>query len=331
AKIGKVSLAKNVTLTQAIALENKALTIDVGSSTLSGETIATLGAGATFTIVSDGGELDGQLVLAADGATITANCPITLEMNGNDATVNASNVTLTDSATKEGELGGKIYGNISVAQTVTKKDGISYVAIPGSDGNSDYYTANAVRVKVKRINVRPGTAGLYYVTEVIFNRNVADLGATYGVALSLVDKPGTNFAADEDTRWTSFTAPTGANFASTGTSCIINNIMKNDGSSDIENSSRGGKEIHANAYVKTKVGNEDIVVMMENVADVNYSLKTVMQALDASVKAYAEGTGELSENAAKAVSFYEAWEGAMTQNGWNLTNMALALAKKNGN
>lgn len=311
-----VQLVEDLAITEALPVEE--MSLDLNGKTLSGAENLTLGEGSNLTV--KGGTVEGELTLAADGATITADCPIALEMNGKTATINASDVALTDSTTDNGELGGKIYGNIT-AEPIVKKNGISYVTIPGSDAEGAYVTANAVRVKVKRINVRPGTAGLYYTTEVIFNQNVADAGAEYGVALSLVNKPGADFAADEDTLWTKFTAEPGANVNSVATSCIINNIFKT-GEDAATNADRGADVIHANAYVK--VG--DVVVMMENVSDVAYSLKTVMESLDGSLKTYVEG-GELSENARKALAFYADWEEAMA--GWNLPNMAQALAKQN--
>ena len=311
-----VQLVQDLAITEALPVEE--MSLDLNGKTLSGAENLTLGEGSNLTV--KGGTVEGELTLAADGATITADCPIALEMNGKTATVNASDVALTDAATDNGELGGKLYGK-ATAKSVTEKNGISYVTVSGSDEGGAYITSNAVRVKVKRINVRPGTAGLYYTTEVIFNQNVADAGAEYGVALSLVDKPESNFLNDDDTLWTKFTAEPGAKFSSVGTSCLINNIFKT-GEDAAVNADRGDDVIHANAYVK--VG--DVVVMMENVSDVVYSMKTVMEGLDGSLKAYVEG-GELSENAQKALDFYETWKDVMID--WNLPNMEQALAKKN--
>ena len=319
---GEVTLVKNVALSEAVAVANETVTLDLNGKSLTGTTVATLGEGADLTIVTDGGKLTGEIQVAGNGAKLTADCDIDLNLNGKTATVNAEKVTLTDTATDNGTVGGKVYGDFTLANTVTKENGISYVAVPGTDTAGDYYTANAVRVKVKRINVRPGTAGLYYTTEVIFNQNIAALEASYGVALSLVDKPGSDFATDEDTLYTSFTAPTGADFNSVATSCLLNNILK---AGDTENAANGAKEIHANAYVKVMVDGKEVVVMMENVADVNYSLKTVMQTLDTKLGQEVAGGSELSDTSKKALSFFETWQTDMAD--WGLTNMAAELAK----
>lgn len=272
-------------------------------------------------------------LLEEPAVTINNAGNLSLDLNGFSATVEGGTVTLIDSATDSGTEGGKVYGNFTVANRVTQKGAIRYVVLDGTDSNGAYKTANAVRVKVSKINVRPSRVGMYYVTQVVFNKNVANAGASYGVALSLKDKPGSNFENDSDTRWTSFTAPTGADFSENGTSCLVTDIMKNDGSSNETNSGRGAMKIYANAYVNVNVNGTTTAIMMEN-TDVVYSLQTVMQTLDtkleAELQAYADGTGSLSDTGSKALGFFEAWEGAMTQNGWNLTNLAKALLKKKG-
>ena len=310
-----VTLVKDVALTEAVAIENADVTLNLNGKTVFGETIATLGAGADLTIVADGGELEGELALSADGATITSDCAIDLEMNGNDATVNAKNVTLTDSATDNGDVGGKVYGNITLANTVTKEGNISYVAIPGEDANGKYYTANAVRVAVTKVNVRPSAAGIYYTTEFKFNKNVVDAGATYGVVLSLEEKPGADFMTGaKGEAWTVGAAPTaGDNFISTGNSCLVKDIFKD--TTPEENAQRGATDIYANAYVK--IG--DTIIMAENPTDVVYSMKTVMQTLNTMVRDELTA-GVLSENSLKARAFYETWQSAMS--GWNLDAMA---------
>lgn len=279
-------------------------------------------------------ENGGVLKLLEEPAeTIAVNGDLNLDLNGFTVSVDAGNVTVVDSSTNNGTEGGKLYGDYTVNNRVTVKNGISYVVLNGSDGNGDYITSNAVRVKVKKVNIRPSEAGLYYVTDVMFNKNIADVGATYGVALSLADKPGNDFLTDEDTLWTSFTAPKGSNFSEYGTSCLVNDILDSTAYTDDENAERGGMDVYANAYVKMTVDGEDIVVMMENVSDVTYSLKKVMQILDGQLETellnYAAGTGSLSETGTKALDFFETWNGAMTKTGWDLVNLAEALLKKN--
>ena len=319
-----VKLVEDVTITEPMNVEE--VTLDLNGKTLSGAENLTLGAGTDLTV--KGGSLEGKLALADNGAKLTVDCPIALELNGKTATVNASDVTLTDAATIDGEEGGKVYGNITPANTVTKEGNISYVALPGEDDNGKYYTANAVRVAVKKVNIRPSAAGMYFTTEFKFNKNVVDAIASannaaaegeknngYGVVLSLEAKPGADFMdGAKGEAWTVGAAPTaGDNFISTGNSCLVKDIFKD--TTPEENAQRGATDIYANAYVK--IG--DTIIMAENPTDVVYSMKTVMQTLNTMVRDELTA-GVLSENSLKARAFYETWQSAMS--GWNLDAMA---------
>ena len=269
--------------------------------------------------------------VADEAVTLEENETLALELNGFTATVNGGTLTLTDSTTDDGTVGGKVYGDFAVTSRVSQNGVIRYVILDGEDANGAYKTANAVRVKVSGVNIRPGKAGIYYATDVKFNQNVANAGAIYGVALSLEDTPGADFATEVTqqypNQWTKFTAATGADFSDKGTSTLISYIMKSDLSAD-KNTERGTMDIFANAYVKIQVGNEVVTIMMENTAEVAYSLQSVMKALDtkyaAELQAYAAGTGELSETARKAVAFYKDWQTVMAT--WELDNMAAAAA-----
>ena len=322
---GNYYLMANVTLNEAQKLSKATLKLCLNGKTVTGDVIAELGEAANLVVVSEGGALAGKLALAADSATVTSDCPIALELNGYDTIVNASNVTLTDSATDEGKEGGKVYGNCNVASNVTENGKIRYVVLDSADGT--YKTANAVRVVLKRVNVRPSAAGMYFTTEFKFNKNVVDAGATYGVVLSTHSAIDEEFMTETNGEslvnlWTVGTPEAGQNFISTGNSCLVKNILSEDADA-ATNSTRGATEIYAHGYVK--IG--DVVIMAENNGTVKRSLKGVMQELDPSVKDYADGIGELSQNGAKALNFYETWQAAMAD--WNLTNLANALTRKN--
>ena len=315
---GNYYLMANVTLNEAQKLSKATLKLCLNGKTVTGDVIAELGEAANLVVVSEGGALAGKLALAADSATVTSDCPIALELNGYDTIVNASNVTLTDSATDNGDVGGKVYGNCQVASNLIENGKIRYVILDSVDGT--YKTANAVRVAVTKVNVRPSAAGIYYTTEFKFNKNVVDAGASYGVVLSLEAKPGADFMAGaKGEAWTVGAAPAaGENFVSTGNSCLVKNIFKDV--TPEENAQRGATNIYANAYVK--IG--DTVIMAENANPVVYSMKTVMQALDTKVREELTA-GSLSENSKKAMAFYETWQSAMS--GWELDAMARENAK----
>jgi hypothetical protein len=252
-------------------------------------------------------------LLAKPTETIEAEDALSLDLNGFEANVNAESLTLVDSGTNDGTEGGKVYGTFDIAQKVVKKDGITYVTLSGSDANGDYYTANAVRVKVVKVSVRPAeeSAGMYYTTELKFNKNVVAADPTYGVVLSLEAKPDKDFMeGNKGEAWTVGATPAaGKDFVSTGSnSCLVPNIFKKGLSAD-DNAERGTKSIYANAYVK--IG--DTVVMAENANPVVYSMETVMDALN-------KKFGQLDKGVAdNVVKFYKDWTAALDL--WTLTNI----------
>ena len=332
-------------------LVNSAETIDLNGNTVSGAENIALGAKANLTITGSG-SLDGKLKLVADGATITSDCAIALEMNGFDATVNADNVTLTDSATNNGVEGGKIYGDCTVASRVSKNGAVQYVILDGEDADgTPYKTANAVRVQVSKVSIRPSAAGMYYTTQLKFNKNVADAIASanaaaeegkknngYGVVLS------THSAIDEDfmtekngedqlvNLWTARKPKAGENFSSTGNSCLVQNILSSDTNvTAAANALRGAMFIYANGYVKLTVDGEEIVILAENNGTVKYGLQTVMTAFNAKLKTelrnFAESKDEadLSTTGKNLYDFYETWEPVMR--GWKLSNLIAAYER----
>ncbi len=327
-----VTVIDDVTLTETIELGTANVTLELGDYTISGGTIATLGAGAKLTIRSGGGSLDGKLKLAGSDAIITADCDIALELNGKDATLNGTNVSITDSATDNGGVGGKLYGSFNVKNHVTENNGIRYVVLD----HDTYKTANAVRVKVTKVSIRPSEAGIYYTTELKFNRNVVGAGATYGVVLSAQDKPDTNFMTEmigesHVNLWTNRTPRAGADFIDTGNSCLVTNLFTE--SAGDANATRGEIPIFVNGYVKLTVDGKEIVILAENEGEINYSMRTIMETMDADEKeacnfaAYLEGTGQLTATGEKVLDFFTKWKSAMEN--WDLDNLKASYNKKN--
>ena len=261
-------------------------------------------------------------LLAKPTGTIEATDALSLDLNGFDANVEAESLTLIDSGTNDGTEGGKVYGTFDIAQKVVKKDGITYVTLSGSDDNGSYYTANAVRVKVVKVSVRPAeeSAGMYYTTELKFNKNVVAADATYGVVLSThseIDADFMNEMSGKDlvNLWTKGKPAKGENCIKTGNSCLVENIFVGNLEAT-DNATRGATNIYANGYVKLTVDGKEVVVMAENADGVVYSLKTVMQAMDAKLSDLGNSTAD------KLVKFYEKWAAAMVS--WNLNNIVNA-------
>jgi hypothetical protein len=81
------------------------------------------------------------------------------------------------------------------------------------------------------ISLRPSAGGLYYTGQWHCDEVLAKHIDTFGVAVSLVDMPGTDFATDTDTMWTE---SLGSEFTSGTKKCgvLINRILK-DAATDI--------------------------------------------------------------------------------------------------
>ena len=161
---------------------------------------------------------------------------------------------------------------------------------------------------------------MYYTTELKFNKNVVAADATYGVVLSTHSKIGDDFMTEKSGEnlvnlWTKGVPAKGENCIKTGNSCLVENIFVGNLEAT-DNATRGATNIYANGYVKLTVEGNEVVVMAENTADVVYSLKTVMQAMDAKLSDLGNSTAD------KLVKFYEKWAAAMVS--WNLNNIANA-------
>lgn len=258
-----------------------------------------------------------------NGTINTNGAALSLDLNGFSADVNCGELTLTDSGTDDGTEGGKVYGEFTVTEKVIEKDGVTYVLLPGEDEGGKYYTANAVRVVLKKVSIRPSAAGMYFTTELKFNKNVVGAGATYGVVLSTHSEIGKDFMSEKNddnklvNRWTVGKPDAGEDFNDNGNSCLVKNILSEDANATV-NATRGATDIYAHGYVK--IG--DIVIMAENNGTVKQSLKSVMQTFDGKV-----GANDLNEATVnKLVDFYKPWKAAMDE--WKLTNIASAYAVK---
>lgn len=279
---------------------------------------------------------DGGVVklLAAPTASITVSDELALDLNGFNVTVNGGGaLTLTDSSTNEGEVGGKAYGNFQVASRITEKGGISYVVLDGQDDEGTYKTANAVRVQVKKVSIRPSAAGMYYTTSLRFNKNVANYGVKYGVVLSLNGKPTKNFVTEEGSRWTAITVKQDSDFKKDGTSCLLKDILSKNLGADV-NAESGKMSVYANAYVMLNIDGVDTFIMAENTSPLDYSLQYVMKYFDTTYEAELrdwDGVAELSNTTKNLLSFFESWYDSMTYDSldWGLENLKVAYSKKN--
>ena len=197
---------------------------------------------------------DATVILGCDQTkAITASKSFNLDLSGYDAEVNvASGATVTvwdsqtDDYTVEDAAG---YGVLTATGNVVAKEG--YIA---AEGGFHKFGGQYI----SSVSLRPDSAGIYYSATFLCDEVLADALET-GVAVSLADMPGTDFATDADTLYTVGT-----------TGVMIQNILIGD----TEDADRAIMDIFAASYVKLPDGT---VLVSEN--EVAYSLYDILLIL----------------------------------------------------
>ena len=134
-------------------------------------------------------------------------------------------------------------------------------------------TFHRLENKLTSVALRPSADGIYYTGSFGCDETLVGDIASYGVAVSTVNAPGTDFMTDEDTLYTSFEGATlqgGANV----TGVLVEGIMKEEGRNAELNSAYGQMPIFAASYLIRKDGT---VILGEPVA---YSLRDLMTVVD---------------------------------------------------
>ena len=171
--------------------------------------------------------------------------------------------------------------------------GKNYVAA-NADGEAAFYRLGN---QISGVALRPSADGIYYTGNFGCNEAVAGNVASYGVAVSLVNEPGVDFMADEDTLYTNF-AGADIQGGTNATGALISGIMKQENNAQL-NSAYGQMPIFAAAYLQMQDGT---VIISDSVA---FSLQTVMEAVDDMIVNDPLNYRKLT-NPMRA--FYEKWE-----------------------
>jgi len=157
-------------------------------------------------------------------------------------------LTVKDSATDDYDVSDGVYGEITGTVTGTLQAAEGYLAAAnGFHKFGGQY--------ISHVNLRPGDAGIYYTATFLADEVLMQELET-GVAVSLVDLPGTDFETDADTLYTAGT-----------NSVVIENIL----TGDANDADRAIRDIYAVSYVKLKDGT--VLVSDANIA---YSLYDVL-------------------------------------------------------
>lgn len=205
-----------------------------------------------------------------------------LDLKGNDVLVDfcgnsGSEVTL---------LGGKLYLLDSTATTekagvtVTVTDGTAEPAAKHPFTGKNYVTltqegsatVHAVSVGINGVTVRPAGAGIYYKGFFQCDDTLKPYVESFGVAVSLQDMPGADFAQDGDSLYT--TNPGSTLGAGAYNSVLINGILKEGETADT-NKARGEEMIYARAYMNLQIDGQPVTLL--GIADEPWSMETMLQ------------------------------------------------------
>ena len=191
----------------------------------------------------------------ADGLWIDVNgCALTLSGSG---TVNAFD---TANDTYRAGACGQITNNgtVTVNSDVVAPNGKRYLAL-----TDDTTTMHAVSLRLTVVSLRTSSAGIYYKAKYECDEALAAKIKRYGVVVSTVDMPGTDFLVEwDDNKYT--IAGSGTDFVSGKevTSAIVNNIMKDSLDATV-NATRGEMKVYANPYICFDMG-KDLIIMEDN-------------------------------------------------------------------
>lgn len=259
-----------------------------------------------------------NLKLYADATASAAyNGDLYLDLNGFNATVEATNIYACDSSATVTTAGTGVLTTTSNVVTDNTVNGTRYIAL----NNEGTYTFHVLELKLSAVTLRTSAAGIYY--KAVLNCDDVLKGAisVHGMVLSVKNMPGADFGAISEVNDNNcYTEIAGAPSEKNFTSCAVFGIFKEDQ----DNATRGETEIYANVYLK--LNTQEIIVAdttnagkTVNDADFNgiaWSMKDVMQAVNNKFSTMD------TDDKTNLINFYNKWASAMTN--WNLTNIAAA-------
>ncbi|MBR4862967.1 MAG: DUF4886 domain-containing protein [Oscillospiraceae bacterium] len=188
-----------------------------------------------------------NLTLLAD-VTIASCQPnqVTLDLTGYNATISGSgNITVFDSANEDLAT----YGQLTLTGITLNNPG------KAAFNGHDYYTVtegnvhsfHILTMNIASVALRPSAAGIYFNGLWKCDQKLAESVEAYGVAVSLHNMPGSDFATDteEDNMWSSYT---GLESGKAKSGVLITGILKEDRDPNL-NAAYSKMPISAVAYI----------------------------------------------------------------------------------
>lgn len=184
----------------------------------------------------------GYVKLLKNHLTIHSDKPITLDLNGQDATV-SGNVTAFDSQTDDHDISDGIYGQLSGDAIAAE----SYVPVT-EKGKTSFHRAD---LEITAMTLRPCVAGVYYQSRILCDEKAAAQVESYGVALNAFEAPSAQ-NMDTTTKASCFTKlSAGETFAS---GVLLKGIVKAR-NSEARNQANSQLPVYGSAYLRTIAGN----------------------------------------------------------------------------
>lgn len=225
-----------------------------------------------------------------------------------------------------------------VTYTVNPIDGCQYLVVGHDEAGNvtedgiEYYTANRISADFTKVSINPSSAGMYYTSNFIANKNLEDLIECYGTALRIDAAGNTEITAADYMEGSKYTYMTAAiNGSKKLNSALLTGILAatEDELGTTPNATRAALMIDAANYVELNQsfydvnGNEVTTIMAGNPQ--SFSFQSMMEAYD-------ESLTEENQSAtvpAGAINFYNAWvtcpvEGTDLMSAWTLPNIKAA-------
>ena len=236
---------------------------------------------------------------------------LVLDMNGTKLTVTGSGKLYGFDTANDAfaEYGMAAVSGVTVEPMYMAPNNNRYVAVETAEGTSFH----RLGMGISSVVLRPSVSGLYYKGIWQCDDLLAAQIASYGVAVSVENMPGENFASDADTL---YTVMDGSGFVSgqTQTSAIIENIL----TEGADNDANGRTNIYATTYAVMADGT--VVVGDDNnptEGGVDCSLHEVVQTVN---RRWPKLTDGQQENVKSLYSLY-----SETFAGWDLYNITAAI------
>ncbi|MBR4864513.1 MAG: DUF4886 domain-containing protein [Oscillospiraceae bacterium] len=215
---------------------------------------------------------DYYIRLYAPENTVEITDDVVVDLNGSVLTAGGSGKLYGfDSANDTYEsFGSAVVNGPAVAPAFLAPNGNQYITIENDNGISFH----RLGIGITHASVRTACAGIYYRAVWECDPVLQEKIMSCGVAVSVQDMPGSDFASDEDTLYTAFAADSFVS-GEAKTGVMIENILRKDG----DNWERGLQSIYAAAYAVLDDGTEEGTVIMGN-QNVGYSMADVLRNVD---------------------------------------------------